>query len=80
MTCAICGGRLKEDRVKVELWVKDELIVIEDVPARVCEACGEKYFSAEVSKTIDYLISARPKAKKRLDVPVFTFKEAQATV
>jgi len=80
MTCAICGGKLKEERVKAELWVKDELIVIEDIPARVCEACGEKYFSAEVSKKIDELISARPKAKKRLEVPVFTFGEVQATV
>jgi YgiT-type zinc finger domain-containing protein len=80
MRCAICGGKLKEERVKVELWVKDELIVIEDVPAKVCEACGEKYFSAEVSKKIDELISTRPKVKKRLDVPVFTFGEVQAAV
>jgi len=80
MTCAMCGGKLKEKRVKVELWVGDELIVIEDVPARVCEACGEKYFSAEVSKKIDELISTRPKAKKRLEVPVFTFGEVQPCV
>ena len=57
--------------------MKDELIVIEDIPARVCEACGEKYFSAEVSRRIDELLSAPPRAKKRLEVPVFTFGEAQ---
>ena len=30
-----------------------KLSIIEDVPARACENCGEKYFSAKVSKQID---------------------------
>ncbi len=34
-------------RVRVEKWVNEKLIVIENVPALVCEECGEKYYDAE---------------------------------
>lgn len=74
MKCAICEGAVKEEVIKVELWVEDKLVVIEDVPARVCESCGEKYFSARVSKQIDRLLESDVKAKRKLEVPVFSLK------
>ena len=32
--------------------VGDEIIVIRDVPAFICDRCGEAYYSAEVSRKI----------------------------
>ncbi|MCS4542070.1 MAG: YgiT-type zinc finger protein [Euryarchaeota archaeon] len=49
MKCAIC---------------RRKLVVIEDVPANVCENCGEKYFSAKVSKEIDKLLESDVKVKE----------------
>jgi len=78
MKCAICGGIQKEEITKLELWVDGKLIVIEDVPAKVCENCGEKYFSAKVSKQIDALLESAVEAKRKLEVPVFSFKTLKA--
>ncbi len=79
MKCAICGGIQKEEITKLELWVDGKLIVIEDVPAKVCENCGEKYFSAKVSKHIDALLESAGEAKRKLEVPVLSFKALKAT-
>jgi YgiT-type zinc finger domain-containing protein len=79
MKCAICGGIQKEEATKLELWVDGKLIVIEDVPAKVCENCGEKYFSATVSKQVDVLLESAGEAKRKLEVPVFSLKVLKAT-
>jgi len=42
--CYFCKGKIEEKRVRVDFRWGDELVVIEDVPAEVCQQCGEKYF------------------------------------
>ncbi len=78
MKCAICGGVQKEEITKLELWVDEKLIVIEDVPAKVCENCGETYFSAKVSKQVDALLESTKEAKRKLEVPVFSLNALKA--
>lgn len=76
MKCAICNGNLENSRVKIELWVESELVIVEDIPADVCTQCGEKYVSAKVSKEIDNLLGQRSKAKKKIQVPVLSLGES----
>ena len=76
MKCAICNGNLKKKLVKLELWVESELVIVEDIPSDICNQCGEKYISAEVSKKIDKLLGQRSKAKKKLEVPVLTLGDS----
>ena len=73
--CHICGGRIAEKRVNQELWIKGKLIVIEGVPAGVCQQCGEKVVVAEVGKTIAALAadSKRLQKARRMTVPVIRF-------
>jgi len=73
--CHICGGRIAEKRVNQELWVKGKLIVIEGVPAGVCQQCGEKVVGAEVGQTIAALVadSKRLQKARRMTVPVIRF-------
>ncbi|WP_394339359.1 type II toxin-antitoxin system MqsA family antitoxin [Methanoculleus sp. UBA377] len=33
--------------------VGDEIVVVRDVPAFICDRCGEAYYSAEISQKID---------------------------
>ena len=75
MKCALCGGLVKDETVKLDIWVKDELVVIEDIPSGVCQHCGEKYISARTSKQIDNLIEQKAKAKRSMKVPVLSVKE-----
>ncbi len=70
-TCDYCGGTLIPRTTHVEFRVKGELIMIEEVPAEVCNRCGEKYLSAEVDAGIEHLLKSKPTAEKTLTVPVF---------
>jgi len=48
-----CKGTLREGKTEFIARVGDEIIVVRDVPALICDRCGEAYYSAEVSQKID---------------------------
>jgi YgiT-type zinc finger domain-containing protein len=52
--CDLCGGELKLGQTTLEIWRDEEMLVIKDVPADVCEQCHEAYVSAEVSERLDH--------------------------
>jgi YgiT-type zinc finger domain-containing protein len=51
--CCHCKGKLQEGKTEFVLKVGNEIISIKDVPALICENCGEAYFTPEVSRKID---------------------------
>ena len=73
--CYFCKGKIEEKRVRVDFRWGDELVVIEDVPAEVCQQCGEKYFSPEVYKAMENLAKTKAKAVKQIAIDVIQFKE-----
>ena len=54
--CSFCGGEVKADRVELDYRYKGKLYIFEDVPAGVCQQCGERYLTAEVAKEIEQRI------------------------
>jgi HTH-type transcriptional regulator/antitoxin MqsA len=70
--CPVCGGKIKNQIVKLDLWVEDSLIVIEDVPAEVCMVCGEEVYTLETSRKIDEIIRAKTAPKKEIITPVYS--------
>ncbi len=76
--CEHCGSDTYEDVAKAALWRENGLVVIEDIPARVCERCGEQFFDQEISKRIEKLIADPPvKPKQKIFVPVFSLAEVE---
>lgn len=70
VTCYFCRKGILEDRkVTVDFRWGDKLIVIEEVPAKVCNECGEKYYSAEVSREMDK-IAVEGKKERVIEVPL----------
>ena len=50
MKCAICKtGELADGRTTVTLQRGETTVVIKDVPAQVCDQCGEYYLSEEMT-------------------------------
>jgi len=69
-TCYFCRkGILEEKKVTVDFRWGNELIVIEEVPAIVCNECGERYYSAEVSREMDK-IAIEGRKDKVIEVPI----------
>lgn len=69
-TCYFCRkGILEDKRVTVDFRWGSKLIVIEEVPAKVCNECGERYYSAEISREMDK-IAIEGKMEKVIEVPL----------
>lgn len=53
MKCTICRhGNLEEGSVTVTLERNSTLLIFKNVPARVCDTCGEELISAEVNRAL----------------------------
>ncbi len=70
--CSFCGGEVKEEKAELDYRYKGKLYVFKDVPAGVCQQCGEKYLTASVTKEIENKIKNN-KWKKTMPVPVDVF-------
>lgn len=73
--CHVCGEKMEERRITQDFWLRDQLIVIEDVPAGVCSQCGEKVVKADIGRVIATLFEDAKRLQKarRISVPVLSF-------
>jgi YgiT-type zinc finger domain-containing protein len=73
--CSFCGGKVKEEVAELDYRYKGNLYVFREVPAGVCQQCGEKYLIAGTAKAIEREIRTRKEWKETVSVPVITFSK-----
>ena len=72
--CYFCRGEIQEHPVEVIRKRKGQVFIMEDVPALVCQRCGERYYTAEVARTMDEKIAEGiNKTKRIISVPILSF-------
>jgi YgiT-type zinc finger domain-containing protein len=54
--CCCHAGKMREGRHDFMARVVDEIIVIKEVPALICDTCGEVEYTLEVSREIDVIM------------------------
>lgn len=64
---------LVETEVTYTVEHEGRLIVIEHVPARVCQETGEQLFSPETVEKIHALLKSDRKPAKTISAPVYEF-------
>ena len=57
MECFRCKGNLKEKKINYMVDLENTIIIIKDVPAKVCIECGEQYFDDETSENIEKIVN-----------------------
>ncbi len=72
-TCEYCHGTLVEKRVTLHRKIKGNYLLLEGIPAGVCQQCGTRYYTANVLKTIQESIHGRLKAEREVLVPIYSF-------
>lgn len=77
--CSFCGGEVKEKRVELDYRYKERLYIFQNVPAGVCQQCGERYLTALVAKEIERRIKTKERWDKTISVPVDIFTESAIT-
>ena len=78
MSCPRCEGTARPARVRTAIWrADDSLVVVEDIPARVCDTCMEQFYDEDVSDALRQLMERgfpASEAKNEITVPVFTLE------
>ena len=76
--CYFCKGKTKIKNVDVDFRFGGKLFVVTNVPVEVCVQCGERYYSAQISKELDDLVKQQNPSKTRpqrtIQVPIFNWQ------
>jgi YgiT-type zinc finger domain-containing protein len=65
-----------ERTVSYTLFLEDKLIVIENVPARVCLETGEQLFAPETVEKLQALAWGDKEPQRTIETPVYDFGRA----
>jgi YgiT-type zinc finger domain-containing protein len=75
--CPQCGStRLHETLVKSAFWQDERLVVVDNIPAVVCEACGERLYDDATVTALDLMQGdgfQPDDAQGHMHVPIFSF-------
>jgi YgiT-type zinc finger domain-containing protein len=82
LRCMSCGSPdVHENRVRSAFWHDDRLVVVEGIPALVCERCGDQFYDDRTAIGLDILRGRgfpAEQAVRTLEVAVFAYGEAPA--
>ena len=72
MKCVLCKqGETRSGKVTVTLQRNETTVIIKNVPADVCENCGEYYLSEDITKRV--LEIAEEAVRKGAEVEILNF-------
>jgi len=69
--CPICVGKLEPGKTVYTLDLGDGLLVVKQVPARICDQCGEQWIDDRTAEHLERLVGATRQRKTELEVLVF---------
>ena len=74
MKCVICkDGEIKAGLTTVTLEKDNSTIVFKEVPAYICDNCGEKYIDASITREL--LSKAKEISKNGVEVDIRRYKK-----
>ncbi|MEW6607791.1 MAG: YgiT-type zinc finger protein [bacterium] len=76
--CEFCEGEMEQRRVLARFCFKGQTIYVENVPAWVCNKCGEQYFDASVYKHLEKIAWQREQIQRIISFPLAEFDRAIA--
>ena len=76
--CPFCGDDTSPEVGKIFLFVNDQTVLIENVPARICQGCKEEFYDDAILFQIEQLRAKTlpaSQAQRILKVPVFRWED-----
>ena len=77
MNCFYCKGRTVETTTKFIVDLGNCVVIVKNVPARVCRQCGEESFSDEVAKQLERIVDVI-KGSMMSEVAIIEYSRATA--
>lgn len=76
MKCDLCGGRVEKKLISYTIFYQGHWIIVENVPAKVCQQCGERLFGPNVVEQLQKTIWNKQTPYKKIRTPVFDLASA----
>ncbi len=74
MTCSVCSSDEYHERlVRYSLDYDGRLVVVENVPARVCDRCGEVGVAAEVVDRLQQTVWSNQQPHRTVETQVYEY-------
>jgi len=77
--CYFCRAKVVEQLISIDYRWGDTLVVIKDVPAGVCQQCGEKYLESDVYKELERLAKNKSHLTGKMTVDILAFETSATT-
>ena len=74
--CNVCKSSLQNTLTTYTQWIEDRFVVVENVPAWVCEQCGETYFDPEIVDRSQTLIWSGAEPARVIEADVYDLNAA----
>jgi len=79
LTCTTCGSeRVHPGLLRSAFWQDERLVVVEDIPALVCDACGERFYDDATAMRLDLMRGEGfppQNARREVVASVFSFAD-----
>jgi YgiT-type zinc finger domain-containing protein len=70
--CYVCGNKTAKDELTNEIFTIDgRRVLVENIPAQVCERCSEATFSRETTEKIRQLVHGASKPVRTVPLEVY---------
>ena len=76
--CYFFKAKVVEQQITIDYRWGDTLVVIKDVPAGVCQQCGEKYLASGVYKGLERLAKSKSHLMGKMTVDILAFEASAA--
>ena len=76
MECLKCSNILEEKKVNYVVNLENTIIIIKNVPAKVCPNCNEQYFDDTTSENIEKIVNQLKELSTEITVVNYNEKTA----
>ncbi|MEK6656708.1 MAG: type II toxin-antitoxin system MqsA family antitoxin [Nitrospirota bacterium] len=76
--CYFCKGKVVQQNINIDYRWGEALVVIKNVPAGVCDQCGEKYLTSDVYKELEHLAKSKSHLMGKMSVDILVYETSSA--
>ena len=66
--CPLCGGGILAGSTTFTVDYREGLLIARNVPAEVCEQCGEAWITDEYARRLESLLQGAKAARRQLEI------------
>jgi YgiT-type zinc finger domain-containing protein len=66
--CPLCGGRVGPGQTTFAVDMELGLVVVRQVPAHVCEVCGESWLDDATARRLEAIVAEARRQRRQVEV------------